>query len=117
MIFLATLENIFLSDVFHAAVLRLFSVLREVDVGLVFVVVLDVFQVDDHVQGVGQDQQQDEGSDKAHEDGRRQEGGAVARRGKLPGGDVEGLNLRTGNGDIWKTFSTLHVIRPCTTRQ
>lgn len=95
-IFLSTLKNIFLSDVFHAAVLRPFGVLGEVDVGLAFVVMLDAFQVDDHVQGVGQDQQQDEGSDEAHEDGRRQEGGAVARGGELPGGDVEGLDLGTG---------------------
>lgn len=76
--------------------LRPFGVLGEVDVVLAFLVVLDAFQVDDHVQGIGQDQQQDEGSDEAHEDGWRQEGGAVARGGEPPGGDVEGLDLGTG---------------------
>lgn len=64
--FSAALQNIFLSVVFHTAVFRRFGALGEVDFGLVFVVVLDVFQVDDHVQGVGQDQQQDEGRDEAH---------------------------------------------------
>lgn len=72
---------------------RVFRVFGIVDVGFVFVVMLDVFQVDDHVQGVGQDQQQDEGSDEAHQDGWRQEGGTVARGRKLTGGDVECLNL------------------------
>lgn len=74
-------------------VFRVFRVFSVVDVSLVFVVMLDVFQVDDHVQGVGQDQQQDERSDEAHQDGRRQESGAVTRRRKLTGGDVKRLNL------------------------
>ncbi len=51
----------------------LLRVLREVDVSLVFVVMLDVFQVDDHVQSIGQDQQQDEGSDEAHQNRRCEE--------------------------------------------
>lgn len=91
LVHLCKLSNIFLRDIFHTA---LFWVLGEVDVGFVFVVVLNVFEVDDHVQGVGQDQQQDEGSDEAHHDGRCQEGGAAARRRKLTRGDVERLDLR-----------------------
>lgn len=90
---MATVQNIFLSHVLLTAVFGLVRVLRVVDFGLVFVVVLDVFQMDDHVEGVGQDQQQDEGGDEAHQDGRSQEGGAVARRGKFTRGDVERLNL------------------------
>lgn len=121
-IFVAPLKNIFLNDVFYAAVFRLFSVLSVVDVGLVFVVMLDVFQVDDHVQGVGQDQQQDEGSDEPHEDSRRQEGGAVACRRKFTGGDVEGLNLRSGQRHFGgKNHSGLKfkftVIHPYTIKQ
>lgn len=46
------------------------------------------------MQGIGQDQQQDEGSNEAHEDSRCEEGGTVARRRKRARGDVEGLNLR-----------------------
>lgn len=88
---LCQLPNIFLRDIFHTA---LFRVLGEVDVGLVFVIALDVFEVDDHVQGVGQDQQQDERSDEAHQDGWCQKGGATARRRKPTRGDVECLNLR-----------------------
>lgn len=57
---------------------------------------LNVFQMDHHVQGVGQDEQQDEGGDEAHEDGRRQEGGAITCRRKFTSGDVEGLNLKSG---------------------
>ncbi|KAG7226676.1 hypothetical protein INR49_001846 [Caranx melampygus] len=50
--------------------------------------------VDDHVQGVGQDQQQDQGGDEAHQDGWCQEGGTVACRRKLPRGVyVRGLVL------------------------
>lgn len=67
---------------------------------------LDVLQVDDHVQGVGQDQQQDEGSDEAHEDRWRQEGGAVARSRKLTRGDVEGLNLRSGQRQNARFYCT-----------
>lgn len=44
---------------------------------------LDVFEMDDHVEGVGQDQQQDEGSDEAHQNGWGQEGGAAARGRKF----------------------------------
>lgn len=90
-IILVTLPNIFLRDIFHTA---LFRVLGEVDVGLVFIVMLDMFEVDDHVQGVGQDQQQDEGSDEAHQDGWCQEGGAAARWRKFTRGDIERLNLK-----------------------
>lgn len=74
----------------------LFWALGEVDVSFVFVLVLDVFQVDDHVQGIGQHQQQDEGSDQPHQDGRRHEGGADGRRRESIGGDVECLNLWRG---------------------
>lgn len=48
-----TLKDIFL-NIFYTALLCLLSVLGVVDVSFVIVVVLDVFQVDDHVQGVGQ---------------------------------------------------------------
>lgn len=78
---MALLQDVFLGGVLHAAVIvGVFGVWGEVDVGLVVVFVLDVFEVDDHVQGVGQDQQQDEGGDEAHEDGGGQEGGAVTGR-------------------------------------
>lgn len=79
----------------------MFGALGEV-VGLVFFVVLDVLQVDHHVQGVGQDQQQDEGSDEAHQNGRRHEGGADARGRKSTGGDVEGLDLTRGTGTLFR---------------
>lgn len=78
---------------FHPAVLRLLAVGWKVNVGLVFVVPFDVFQVDDHVKGVGQDQQQDEGGDEAHQDGRGQEGGTVSGRREPTGAHVEGLDL------------------------
>lgn len=74
---------------------QLLWALREVDIRLLVVVVLDVFQVDDHVQGVGQNQQQDQGGDEAHQDGRGQDCGAVARRRKPPFTDVECLDLNT----------------------
>lgn len=66
----------------------------EVNVGLVLVVMLDVFQVDDHVQGVGQDKKEDEGGDEAHQDGRCHESSAVSGGGKLTRGNVERLDLR-----------------------
>lgn len=62
--------------------------------------VLNVFQMDDHVQSVGQDKQKDEGGDKAHKDSRRQESSTVTRRRKFTSSNVEGLNLKGG-----KTFS------------
>lgn len=86
-------------------------VLGEVDVGLVLVIMLDVFEVDDHVQGVGQDQQQDERSDEAHQNGWCQEGGAAARRRKFTGGDVKRLNLKKrsrffeNHKGIWQNYS------------
>lgn len=58
-----------------------------------FVVPFNVFQVDDHVEGVSQDQQQDEGGDEAHQDGWCQEGGTVTHRRKFTRADVKGLNL------------------------
>lgn len=88
-----TLKDIFL-NILHAALLCLLSVLRVVDVSFMLIVMLNVFQMDDHVQGIGQDEQQDEGGDKAHEDGRRQESSTVTRRRKFTGSDVEGLNLK-----------------------
>lgn len=94
MISLSTLQNILLYNALHTAVFSLFWALGVIHVALMFIIMLYVFQVDDHVQGVGQDQQQDEGGDEAHQDGRCQEGGAVARRRKLPRGDIERLNLR-----------------------
>lgn len=66
----------------------------EVDVDFLLVVVLDVLQVDHHVQGVGQHQQQDEGCDEAHQDGRGQDGGAVARGREFTKAHVERLDLR-----------------------
>lgn len=85
-----------LLNVFHAALLCLLSVLGVVDVGFVLFVVLNVFQMDDHVQRVCQDEQQDEGGDEAHEDGRRQESSTVTCRRKFSSSDVEGLNLERG---------------------
>lgn len=90
-----TLKDIFL-NILHAALLCLLSVFRVVDVSFVLIVVLDVFQMDDHVQGVGQNKQQDEGGDEAHEDGWRQESSAVTRWRKFTSSDVEGLNLKRG---------------------
>lgn len=48
-----------------------------------FFVAVDVLKVDHHVQGIGQDEEQDQRRYQAHQDGRRQEGGAVAGRRKL----------------------------------
>lgn len=56
-------------------------------------VAVDVLEVDHHVQGVGQDEQQDQRRDEAHEDGRGEEGGTVAGRGELVRVNVERLNL------------------------
>lgn len=41
-------------------------------------VTVDVLEVDDHVQGVGQHQQQNQRCDQTHQDGRGEEGRAVA---------------------------------------
>lgn len=90
-----TLKDIFL-NIFHTALLCLLSVLRVVDVSFVLIIMLDVFQMDDHVQGVGQNEEQDERGDEAHEDGWRQESSAVTRRRKFTSSDVEGLNLKRG---------------------
>lgn len=75
--------------------LELLSVGWKVNIRLVFIVTFDVFQVDQHVKAIGQDQQQDEAGDEAHQDGWCQEGSAVTRRRKCTGADVEGLNLMT----------------------
>lgn len=99
--FLDVFHNIPLSDGFFTAGFEELGVLGEVDVDFLLVVMLDVFQVDHHVQGVGQNQQQDEGRDEAHQDGWGQDGGAVARRRKLTNGDVERLDLR------WATIKCL----------
>lgn len=48
-----------------------------------FFVAVDVLEVDHHVQGVGQDEEQDQRRHQAHQDGRRQERGTVAGRRKL----------------------------------
>lgn len=56
-------------------------------------VAVDVLEVHHHVQSVGQHQQQDERGDQAHQDGRREESGAVAGRRKLAGLDVKRLDL------------------------
>ena len=66
---------------------------REVDGGFMLLVAVDVLQVDHHMQGVGQHQEQDERGHQAHQDGRGQEGGTVAGRRKLLRLHVEGLDL------------------------
>lgn len=101
-----TLKDVFL-NIFHTALLCLLSVLGVVDVSFVIIVVLDVFQMDDHVQGVGQDEQQDERGDEAHEDGRRQESSAVTCRRKFTSGNVEGLNLKKGTETFGLTFKVV----------
>lgn len=73
--------------------LWLLGVCWKVNICLLFVVPFNVFQVDDHVEGVSQDQQQDEGGDEAHQDGWCQEGGTVTCRRKFTRADVKGLNL------------------------
>lgn len=83
---------LFFPSIFVPALLRL-AVCRKVNIRLVFVVTFDVFQVDDHVKAVGQDQQQDEGGDEAHQDGWCQEGSTVTRSRKFTRADVEGLDL------------------------
>lgn len=45
------------------------------------------------MKAVGQDQQQDEGGDEAHQDGWCQEGSTVTRSRKFTRADVEGLDL------------------------
>lgn len=63
---------------------------------LAFTVVLDAVEVDEQVQRISQDQQQDERRHQTHQDGRRQEGGAVAHWRKPAGCHVEGLDLTRG---------------------
>lgn len=84
---------LFFFSIFIPAPLWLLAVGWKVNIRLVFIVTFDVFQVDHHVKAVGQDQQQDEGGDEAHQDGWCQEDSAVTRRSKFTGADVEGLNL------------------------
>lgn len=103
------LKDIFL-NMFHTALLCLLSVLWVVDVSFVLIVVLDVLQMDDHVQGVSQDEQQDEGGDEAHEDGWRQESSAVTCRRKFTGSDIEGLNLKKGTDTFGVTFRVVGEI-------
>lgn len=50
----------------------------KVNGGFVLFVTVNVLEVDHHVQGVGEDEQQDQRRDEAHEDGRREERAAVA---------------------------------------
>lgn len=106
-----TLQDIFL-NIFHTALLCLLSVLRVVDVSFVLFFVLDVFQMDDHVQSVGQNEQQDEGGDEAHEDGWRQESSTVTCRRKFSSGDVEGLNLKRGKR-VLDVIYIAYSISPC----
>ena len=73
----------------------------KVNIRLAFVVTFNVFQMDNHVKSVSQDQQQDEGGDEAHQDGWCQEGSTVTRRRKPTGADVEGLNLVTEKMTIY----------------
>lgn len=84
---------LFFFSIFIPALLELLGVGWKVNIRLVLTVTLDVFQVDQHVKAIGQDQQQDEGADEAHQDGWCQEGSTVTRRRKCTGADVEGLNL------------------------
>lgn len=49
----------------------------EVDGGFVLLVAVDVLEVDHHVQGISQDEEQDQRCHQAHQDGWREEGGAV----------------------------------------
>lgn len=49
----------------------------KVDGGFVLLVAVDVLEVYHHVQGVGQDQEQDQRCHQAHQDGRCQESGTV----------------------------------------
>lgn len=70
----------------------------KVDGGFVFFVAVDVLEVHHHVQGVGQDEEQDQRRYQSHQDGRRQEGGAVAGRRELVRLHVEGLDLGTSTG-------------------
>lgn len=65
----------------------------EVDGGLVLFIAVDVLEVDHHVQGVGEDEQQDQWRDETHEDGRGEERGAVAGWRELVRVDIERLNL------------------------
>lgn len=70
----------------------------KVDGGFVFFVAVDVLEVHHHVQGVGQDEEQDQGRYQSHQDGRRQERGAVAGRRELVRLHVEGLDLGDTHG-------------------
>lgn len=49
----------------------------EVDGGFVLLVAVDVLEVYHHVQGVSQDEEQDQRCHQAHQDGWREEGGTV----------------------------------------
>lgn len=66
----------------------------EVDSGLVLFISVNVLEVDYHVQGIGQHQQQNQRCDESHQDGWGKEGCAVTGRGKFVGLNIEGLDLR-----------------------
>lgn len=57
------------------------------------VVPVQIPQVDEHVQGVGQNQQQDQGHGQADQNGWREGRGAVSGLGKLPPLDGKALDL------------------------
>lgn len=93
-------------SIFIPALLELLDVGWKVNIRLVFIVTFDVFQVNQHVEAIGQDQQQDERGDEAHQDGWCQEGSAVTRRRKCTGADVEGLNLMKETKESQRQTST-----------
>lgn len=66
---------------------------REVDSSFVLFVSVNVLEMDYHVQGIGQHQQQNQRRDEPHQDGRCKEGCTVTGRGKFVGLHIKGLNL------------------------
>ena len=57
------------------------------------IVLVQIPQVDEHVQGIGQNQQQDQGHGQAEQNGWREGRGAVSGLGKLSPLDGEALDL------------------------
>lgn len=75
----------------HVTVLHLCKIGRR---SFALVVPVEGFQVDEHVQGIGQDQQQHQGHHQPHQDCWGEEGCTVPGVGKMSFLDVKTLDLQ-----------------------
>lgn len=76
------------------------------------VVPLQIAQIDEHVQSVGQHQQQDQGHGQADQNGWREGGGTVSGLGKLPPLDGEALDLSGQRAQVTYSFSPKIYLAP-----